>query len=90
MFKVIKTGDRSPTKSCILGLGIVLGLNIKEYTNFIEMAGFLYPKKDGTLDAQRDWCIKYLIENEITKDITIINFILKMYEFERLGEHKND
>ena len=86
----IKTGDRVPTRSCILGLGIVLRLNIEEYTEFVEMAGFLYPKKDGSLDAKRDWFIKYLLENEITRNITEINYFLRKQAFERLGERKVD
>ena len=86
----IKTGDRVPTRNCILGLGIVFGLNIEEYTEFVEMAGFLYPKKDGSLDAKRDWFIKYLLENEITRNITEINYFLRKQAFERLGERKVD
>lgn len=84
----IKNGKRIPTRSCVLSLGIVLGLDAEQFVDFVQAAGFIFPKEDGTLEAQRDWCIKYLLNKDNIRQISIINKMLEKKGLELLGESK--
>ena len=86
----IKNGCRDITKSVALSLGIALGVGAEKFSEFIEMAGFLFPETNDKDDEMRDLIILHLLENDITRDIHVINCILDEYNLELLGETMSD
>lgn len=86
----IINGKEVITRSCALSLGIVFGLNLSEYIEFMETAGYVFPNVGEDADAKRDLIIMYFLENDIKRDIFIVNDILDKKNYKILGQEERD